>query len=315
MRKTAFACIVAALVAVGARSDDFESVLDRARTAARGHRYAEAIEILTPYSSSDDLEIRYVVAAEIGRAHFHLGRYEAANRAFREAVTIHPERPETAIYLEATSYLTGDTNQAFLIFEELLRSGAADLYLAVTLPGSRRFLAEPEVRELLHEYAIPLPVDEETASALGVGLGLERRVVLDRLGASLEDAASNSLTAEAGPAVIWAFAFDDQQRLSEIVLHAGHLLDFTPYRLRFSAGVNWSATPASAVAAWGPPAASRSGPEDRLTMSWAFADHDLVVEFGPPEAFRPADLPEGAAMVRIVSLRRRAATCPDRIEP
>ena len=171
------------------------------------------------------------------------------------------------------------------------------------------------MRSLLEDYAIPLTVDARTASALGVGLGMERRVVVGRLGASLEDAETKTLTAAAGPAVIWAFAFDDDDRLAEIVLHAGHLLDFTPYRLRFAADVDWSATPAAAIAAWGPPNTSGSTPDNRLTMSWTFDAHDLIVEFGPPEAFLPPNLPAGSAMIRLVSLRRRAASHPDRIEP
>ena len=162
-------------VAAAGRCEDFDAALEAARETARHHRYEETIEILIHFSSSDDPEIRYVAAAEIGRAYFHLGRYEPANRAFKEAVSIHPDRPETAIYLEATSYLTGDSKQAYLIFEELLRSGARDLYLAVTLPGARRFLAEPEVQAILWRYAVPLEVDVREAALMGVLQQLYKR--------------------------------------------------------------------------------------------------------------------------------------------
>jgi tetratricopeptide (TPR) repeat protein len=290
------------LVAATGRCEDFDVALARARDNAEQHRFNETIEILLPFAGSDDPEIRYITAAELGRAYFHLGRYEPANRAFREAVAIHPEQPETAIYLEASSYLIGDTKQAYLIFEELLRSGARDLYLAVTLPGSRRFLAEPEVQALLARYAIPLEVDVAGASAMGVALGDAHDAVIKRLAASAGDPSARTLTAEAGPAVIWAFVFDDQQRLSEIVLYAGNLLDFTPYRLRFSSGIDWTATPAAAIAVWGPPSSILSGDNRGVGMTWNFGDHHVTVNFGPGGAARPPDLPEGAAMIRTVRL-------------
>lgn len=283
---------------------DFHDALVRARDLAQRHQYAEAIEILTPFSNSDDLEIRYVTAAEIGRAYFHLGRYLPANRAFREAVGLHPERPETAIYLEATSYLTGDTKQALLIFEELLRGGARDLYLAVTLPGSRRFLAEPKVQALLERYAIPLEVDLREAAIMGVSLGQSHESVIQSLGATAADAQARTLTAEAGPAVIWAFGFDHQQRLSEVVLHAANLLDFTPYRLQFNEQIDWKATPAAAILAWGTPFSITTGDDRRLSMTWDFGDHHAVVDFGDPGATRPQHLPDGAAMIRILRLRQ-----------
>ena len=296
--------LVVTIVLVGGigRCEDFDDALARARETAQRHRYAETIEILLPFADSDNPEVKYITAAEIGRAYFHLGRYKPANRAFREAVAIHPEKPETAIYLEASSYLIGDTQQAYLIFEELLRSGAHDLYLAVTLPGSRRFLAEPEVRALLAEYAAPLAVDAREARAMGVRLGESHDVVIERLGAASADPSARTLTAEAGPAVIWAFAFDTQQHLTEIVLFAGNLLDYTPYRIRFAAGIDWTATPAAAIAAWGPPASIHTNTGGNLIVVWDFGTHNLRMTFGEPGNSRPPDLPEGAAMIRSLRL-------------
>lgn len=291
------------LVATTGLCEDFDAALELARETAQRHRYEETIEILLPFSSSDDPEVRYVTAAEIGRAYFHLGRYEPANRAFREAVSLHPERPEAAIYLEASSYLTGDSKQAFLIFEELLRSGARDLYLAVTLPGARRFLAEPEVQALLSHFAVPLEVDVREAVSMGVRLGENHDAVVKRLGATAVDPSAGALTAEAGPAVIWAFDFDDHQQLSGISLFAGNLLDYTPYRLQFSAGIDWGATPAAALAAWGLPSSIRSGDDATLTVTWNFETHHLIVVFGEPGAVRPPELPEGAATIRMVRLQ------------
>ena len=303
MARLAHVVTIILLVAATGRCEDFDVALARARDNAEHHRFNETIEVLRPFSGSDDPEIRYITAAELGRAYFHLGRYEPANRAFREAVAIHPEQPETAIYLEASSYLMGDTRQAFLIFEELLRSGARDLYLAVTLPGSRRFLAEPAVQALLARYAIPLDVDVHGASAMGVALGDSHDAVVKHFAAAAADPAARTLTAEAGPAVIWAFAFDDQRRLSEIVLYAGNLLDFTPYHLRFAAGIDWTATPAAAIAVWGPPSTILSGDASGVGMTWDFGDHDLTVSFGPAGTVRPPDHPQGAAMIRTIRLR------------
>lgn len=296
--------LVAAIILVGAfaRCEDFDAALARAREAAQRHHYSETIEILLPFSASDDPEITYITAAEIGRAYFHLGRYTAANRAFREAVALHPERPETAIYLEASSYLTGDTQQAYLIFEELLKGGARDLYLAVTLPGSRQFLAEPEVQTLLATYSAPLEVDVRKARVMGVTLGESHGAVAQRLGAASSDPEARNLTAEAGPAVIWAFTFDAHQRLAEIVLYAGNLLDYTPYRLRFDAGIDWTTTPAAAIAAWGPPTSLSTGTDKGLIAAWDFGTHNLTVNFGEPGASRPPDLPRGAAMIRNLRL-------------
>ncbi len=299
-----FGHIVVMILLVGTigRCEDFDTALSRARETALHHRFDETIEILLPFAASDDPEIRYITAAEIGRAYFHLGRYEPANRAFREAVAIHPEQPETAIYLEASSYLTGDTKQAYLIFGELLRSGARDLYLAVTLPGSRRFLAEPEVQALLARYAVPLEVDARAATAMGVALGDSHDAVIKHLAAAA-DPSARALTAEAGPAVIWAFAFDDFQRLSEVVLYAGNLLEYTPYRMRFAVGIDWTATPAAAIAAWGPPSSMLSGDDRSISMTWDFETHKMTIGFGDPGAARPPDHPQGAAMIRILRLK------------
>ena len=76
-----------------------------------------------------------------------------------------------------------------------------------------------------------------------VALGETHDAVIERLGAVSADPSARMLTAEAGPAVIWAFAFDAQQHLTEIVLDAGNLLDYTPYRIRFAVGIDWTATP------------------------------------------------------------------------
>lgn len=297
----------AALVVAGTgQTEDFESALDRAREAATRHRYQEVIEILTPFNGSADPETEYVVAAEIGRAHFHLGRYDIAYRAFRTAVRIHPERAETAIFLEAAAYLVGNTDQAFAIFRELLASGARDLYLAVTLPGAARFLAEPEVIEMLREHAIPLEVNLNTPSVSGIEFGDTRSAVAEAMAATVVSGPSLSLTAQAGPAVIWEFVFDADHRLVEMVLQVEHLSLYTPYRLDFE-GMSGSHTPAALIAAWGPPDLTNPEKNGGIVMEWHFDDHLVAAAFGSPR-IRLAQTPIGAATLR--TLRLRSTTPP-----
>ena len=303
------------LAAPAAGAEDRESALQRAREAASTQRYGEVIEILTPFNSIEDPEWRYISAAELGRAYFHLGRYLEAHRAFREAVSLHPERVESAIYLQATSYLVGDREQALMIFEEILKSGARDLYLAVTLPGEQRFLADPEVRAILAEHAVVLEVDIEDASVLQVALGDSRDRVEKALGAGSSDGSAATLTASAGPAVIWAFVFDTDLRLVEIVLQAENLSRYTPYRLHLDDAVDWRATPAAAMAAWGPPTTTTATADRGLTMTWDMPNHRLALGFASPRESRLAKHPEGAAKLRTVTLSVQSEPPPDRMNP
>ncbi|MBD3852962.1 MAG: hypothetical protein IFK93_16760 [Acidobacteria bacterium] len=298
----------------GVRGEDLETALERAHEAARNHQYADVITILTPYNAVGDSESRYITAAEIGRALFHLGDYVAADRAFREAVRLHPERAETAVYLEATSYLMGHREQAMTIFREVLASGAKDLYLAVTLPGERRFLADPEVRSILAEYAIVLDVDLEKARLMGVTLGDSREHVTEALSARSSDPSASALTASAGPAFIWAFVFDAEQRLVEVILQAENLLRYTPYRLRFGDEVDWRATPATAIAFWGPPTEMTTGGDGSIAMIWEMAGHRLTLDFARPRSPRPPEFAEGAAALRSVRLETQSQASPDRMD-
>lgn len=289
-----------------APASDFESALGRAREAGLAHRYEEVIEILAPFNAVGDPEVRYITAAEIGRAYFHLGRYGEAHRAFREAVRLHPERVESAIYLEATSYLMGDSDQAYAILREILKSGARDLYLAVTLPGERQFLADPEVHEIIDEFAVAMTVDVERARLLGVGLGDSRDAAVEALEARSSDPTAPTLTASAGPALIWAFAFDAEQQLHEIVLQADNLYRYTPYRLQFGKGMDWRLTPAAAIAAWGEPSDIASTRDDGIVATWDYPGHRLTLDFGRPRAPQPPGVPEGAAVLRAIRLTRQA---------
>lgn len=289
-------------VALGAFAEDRESALQRARDAAARQQYADVIEILTPFNSIDEPEWRYVSAAEIGRAYFHLARYQEAYNAFREAVSLHPERVESAIYLQATSFLVGDRQQALLIFEEILKGGARDLYMPVTLSGERTFLADPEVRAILARYSIPLDVDIDRASVLGVALGDSRNLVETELETETSDHSTAALTASAGPVFLWAFVFDHNQELSEIVLQADNLYRYTPYRVQLGDGVDWPVTPAMVLAAWGPPSKTIDTPDRGLAMTWDRPHHRLTLEFASPREPRPAGITEGGAMLRSVTL-------------
>lgn len=297
-----------------AAAEDFEDALAAAREAALNHRYNQVIDILTPFNSVDDPEKRYITAAEIGRAYFHLGRYSEAHRAFREAVTLHPERAESAIYLEATSYLVGDRNQAYTIFRELLKSGARDLYLAVTLPGERTFAGDPQVQAILDEYLQPLEVDLERAEILGLRLGEDRDKAVRVLDARSSNPTAAALTASAGPALIWAFVFDDGRRLDEVVLQAENLLRYTPYRLDFGNQIDWRVTPASAIAIWGPPNRTEESVDGGIAVGWSRPTFDMTLEFGRPRAPQPQGITEGTAMLRSVQLKRRHPASPDRID-
>jgi len=301
------AWLTVTLAAAGA--EDLETALDRAHEAAQNHQYADVIAILTPFNAASEPETRYITAAEIGRAYFHLGSYRRAHRAFREAVSLHPERAETAIYLEATSYLLGEREQALAIFREILAGGAKDLYLAVTLPGERQFLADPDVRSILAEHAVPLDIDALRGQVMGVALGEDREHVTAELSARSADPGAPTLTASAGPAFIWGFVFDAERHLVEIVLQAENLLRYTPYRLRFGDEVDWRATPATAASFWGAPTEMTTD-NDGVEMTWDFGDHRLTLGFARPRGPGPVDVAEGAAMLRSVRL-----AAPDRMDP
>ncbi len=303
-RHIVLAAIFGILCLSEAGSQDLESALEEARSAAQNHQYSRVIDLLTPFNAVTDTEARYITAAEIGRAYFHLGQYQEAHRAFREAVQLHPERVETAIYLQATAYLMGDEEQALAILREVLKSGARDLYLAVTLPGERRFLGDPEVRAVLDEYTIPLLVDLQRGALLGAALGEDRAAVISTLQARSSDPTAAVLTATAGPAVIWAFVFDADQQLGEITVHAKNLHSYTPYRLQLGDEIGWDATPAIAIAALGPPDQTEIREENLIAMSWDLPECELSLEFERSRGLQADGEPGNAAVLKLVRLRR-----------
>ena len=183
----------------------------------------------------------------------------------------------------------------------------------MTLPGERQFLADPKVHEIVDEFAVILTVDVERARILGVGLGDSRDAAVEALEARSSDPTAPTVTASAGPALIWAFAFDAEQQLHEIVLQADNLYRYTPYRLQFGRGMDWRLTPAAAMAAWGAPSDIASTRDDGMVATWDYPGHRLTIDFGRPRAPQPPGVPEGAAVLRAIRLTRQAEESTDRM--
>jgi len=282
-------------------AQELEPALEYARQLGQEHRYQEVIDLLSHFDDLDDPEAQYVVSAEIGRARYHLGDYQGANTALRTAVGLRPQRIETALYLEATSYLVGDRDQAYAILREVLASGATDLYLAVTLPGEAAFLTDPKVWEILDELSRPVHVAVDRGSMLGVELGQSRNDVERRLGASSETP-GDALTARAGPFLTWAFGFDERGTLIQIMAHNQHLLRYTPYRLDFGAGLDWRSTPEAATAALGAPVSTSADGEDLVVMVWHRDEVRLTLEFAPLRPPVPSGFNPGRPVLRVMRM-------------
>lgn len=289
---------------------NLDAALEQARQLVEQHRYQDVIDILEVFRNLDDTESRYIVAAELGRAHFHLGDYTAADAEFRLAVTLRPQRPETALYLQATSYLTGNRDQAYTILREILASGATDLYLAVTLPGERLFLADPEVWSIIDELSRPVAVDVDRGSLLDVDMGLSRPEVVRRLGASTGPS-GDALTAHAGPYLSWVFAFDADGSLDRVMLHNEHLYRYTPFRLRFSEQLDWKATPAAATRVLGAPVSTATADGEVVIMIWDRSAVRLTFEFAPPRSPAPPGLSTDEPVLRVVRMEATATTDDD----
>jgi tetratricopeptide (TPR) repeat protein len=295
---------------LAAQFEDFDRTVARVEELSRDHRYQEVIDLLGPIEGrSENLETRYIIAAELGRAHFHLGRYVEAHPRLRLAVSIHPERIETALYLQATSFLLGDRVQALLILREVLRSGAPDLYLAVTLPGERGFLSDPEVWQLLEDHSKAIRLDLAAGRIGEIALGSERSVVMRALGAPSGVASGPQLIARAGPHPIWSYAFSDDDILEEVAFYNENLAKYTPYRLQIGS-LGWRATPADAAAALGPPTEIGAPADESFTMTWMFDEYSVSMVFGLPRPPRPPILPDQAAMLLLVRLSSTLVT-PD----
>lgn len=274
--------------------------LDQARSLAAANRYPEALAMLEPLLGEDLSDpTSWEIAAEAGRAAFHLGQYRKAHGLFQRVVQARPVVVEPALYLEATSYVLGDHRQAFAIFEAVLESRAQDLYQAVTLPGERRFLDESRVQELLKRHAQPLAVRPESATVQGVSLGQGRLVISEILGIDAAGGGS-TLTARAGPFLTWVFSFDDDDLLDEVVLNAGHLRRYTPFSLDLSEGISWISTPIACIESLGGPQRTSATTDGALVMTWDFSEASLDLLFSRPDADH-----EGAAILEMIRMYHR----------
>jgi len=266
-------------------SRDPRRALEEARQAAEAQDFQTALEALRPYLGGDlSKPLDWEITAEAGRAAFSLGQLEEARSLLRLAVAARPTVAETAVYLEAVSYLLGDRKQALMIFEALLQGHVPDLYLAVTLPGETRFLADPDVRALLKRYAIPLEVEADSGNCLGLHLGQSRNEVIAALG--LAPVSDSVLMARAGPELIWVLSFDRLGMLREVVLHADHLRRYTPYRLALGLSetpaakkLGWLSRPQEVIAVLGAPAGKDREADGALRLRWDFPGHSLEMIF------------------------------------
>ena len=306
MFRSLIAVVICALP-VGVSAQDLESALGQARTYVEAHRYQDVIDLLAPFDDLTEVEARYAVNAEIGRAHFHLGDYAAADAAFRAAVLLRPQRVETALYLQATSYLTGNREQAYAIFREVIASGATDLHLAVSLPGERLFLGDREVWQILDELSRPLEVDPDRGSVLGVELGQPRREVETTLGVESGDEEDSALSASAGPYLTWVFVFDADDTLAQITLYNEHLYRYTPFRLELAPGLDWRAGPAEATSTLGAPTSTATAEDGLVVMSWTRGTVRLGLEFAPPRTPAPPGVDPEKPALRVVRISTRTS--------
>ncbi len=295
---------LAALTAAAQPSDDLDQRLELARDLAGQHRYQEVVDLLAP---SADLpladELRYAVDAELGRALFHLGQYDPARQWLERAVAARPDRVETAIYLEGASYLSGHREQAVAILGELLRAGATDLFLAVTLTGQRSFLRDPAVWSTLEAHQVDLEMGLAEGRFRSVRLGQQRAAAEQALGGDRRGSGAASLVARAGPKQLWVLSFADDGRLREILVDADSLLRYTPFRLRLGEGLDWRATPQVARALLGPPERTTGAADDLELLTWRLGQVTATLGFGPPVEPRPLPLAGAATSLRLVVLQ------------
>jgi len=259
--------------------------LQEARQALEAHEFEQAFKILEPFLDGDlSTPVKWEITAEAGRAAFSMGQLEEARKLLRLAVAARPGVAETAVYLEATSYLLGDRKQALMIFEALLKSRVPDLYLAVTLPGEVRFLADPDVRALMTRYAMPLDIRPDTGEFLGLHLGQSRAEVSAELG--LPPSKDSVLLARAGPELIWVFSFDELGMLQEAAFHADHLQRYTAYDLKLQlAGsptkqsLGWTTHPQDAINLLGQPESRSRDLDGALKLQWSYVTSKLELIF------------------------------------
>ena len=267
-------------------------ILDRARSLMASHRPSEALALLQPLCGGDLGDpLVWEINAEAARAAFHSGRYQLAHQLLEPVVRARPMIVETALYFEATSYVLGNHEQAFAVFEAILSSGADDLYLAVTLPGERAFLGEKQVHTILSKHERPLIIRPEQGTVQDLHLGASRAEVASTL--SLEGTPDGStLTARTGPLPTWILSFGSSGELRDIALNARHLDRYTPFRLDLSDDLTWDSAPGRFIENLGTPSSSAYPDERSLLLTWRYPGTVFELLFSRPagDLDRPARL-------------------------
>jgi hypothetical protein len=103
--------------------------------------------------------------------------------------------------------------------------------------------------------------------------------------------------------VTWALSFSDDDRLEEIVIHAAHVLRYTPFRISCPCGLDWRATPTSARAILGEPDRVSDDATGHLALTWLEPGVTVTLDFAPPEPPRPAPIPPDSSMLSMIVLR------------
>ncbi len=304
---------LAAVVLAGALQPAFSGQpnpvpLDQAARLLEHHRYQRVITMLEPYAGRQDLDAsaRYWVAADLGVSCFHLARYEQAYDFIRRAAGLKPRNAQMALYREAAAWVTGRRDEALKIFEEILESGARNLFPAITLPGERQFLADPRTWSILLRHAIPLEANIKAGTFAGIGLGSSRKDVATIFHLGRVGGTRAVLQARAGPRVLWAFSFDAAGRVDQILIDAQNVLRYSPYTVALDRTHDWTTTAAGAIALLGPPALTRAEGAHGLVLRFNYPDHFGELEFGVPASPAPPMVPAGTAIVRMIRMSRPA---------
>ncbi len=208
------------------------------------------------------------------------------------------------MYREAAAWVTGRRSEALELFDGILRSGVKNLFPAVTLPGERQFLADPETWAILFKHAIPLEADLEQGTFAGIGLGSSRADVARVFHLGATGSERPVLQARAGPRILWAFSFDRAGRVSQILIDTQNVLRYSPYTVALDPAHDWKTTAAAAMALLGPPRTTHTEKDGGLVLRWSYDDHFAELEFGPSAAPAPPEIPSGAAIFRMIRMAK-----------
>ena len=295
---------VVLLTTSAAAPADLHAAIAAARKAASAQRYSDVITILEPYTeplpaADDD---RFNVAAEFGRALFHLAQYDLAYDWILRAAALQPHNIEVGIYRQASAFITGRHEEAFALFEQVLRSGAQDLWLPISLSGTTQFLEQERTQQLLQQYARLLPIDLRRGRIAGAALGMARTDVKAALGALTADD-GRFLLARAGPVMLWSLEFDQSDRLVGAVVNVAGMLRFSSLRPSFEQGLDWRATPGALTSTLGPPIRQDDDQNGQLSLEWQRDTISLLITFAPATQPTPPGVGSHSQLIQSVRLQ------------